>query len=358
MQGSDKEQARLRQLARSSKASFSVVLRARMILHLQQGLSPRQVAVRLGCGESTVRKWRSRWNRRPRVESLWDAPRSGRPPRVSLETRCVLVQLACERPKDNKAPFREVWTQQSLADALHRTVGVRVSRSTVNRVLNVAGLRPHRVRYWLHSPDPEFRDKVRRICELYTQPPDGAVVVCIDEKPMQALQRRFATRVGPRGVVRQEYEYIRHGTAALLAAFDIATGRVIARVVPRRSAEAVIAFMEEVAAQYPDQEVYVVWDNLNIHHDGRTQRWTAFNRRHGGRFRFVYTPLHASWVNQVEVWFAIVERRMLRRGSFESTTALAERVEGFAAHWNEAEAHPFNWTFRGDFVDRGVRNAA
>lgn len=350
------ELARLRRVASQQRERYAVVRRAQMVLGLLEGLSPCEVAEQLGCGVSTVRKWRARWNRKPCVASLYDAPRSGRPPKFDLETRCTVVQLACDRPKD--VPFREVWTQQTLADRLKACTGQVVSRRTIGRILRTRGLRPHRVRYWLHSPDPEFRAKVRRICKLYTERPERAVVLCVDEKPMQALERRFPTRVASDGSVRHEYEYIRHGTAALLSAFDISTGQVLARVVPKRSAEALVGFMEEVAAKYPQQRVYVVWDNLNTHYDGPSRRWTAFNARHGGRFTFVYTPLHASWVNQVEIWFSIVERRILRRASFESIEALVRRVEGFAEHWNTYEAHPFNWTFRGSFTTTPVAAAA
>jgi transposase len=202
----------------------------------------------------------------------------------------------------------------------------------------------------LHSPDPDFEEKVARVCDLYRQPPAGASVVCVDEKPMQALERKYATRIGPGGIVRREYEYIRNGTATLLAAFDIRDGQVLGRVVPERTAEATIDFMEELARRYPEGEVYVVWDNLNTHYDGPSKRWTEFNRRHGGRFHFVYTPKHASWMNQIEVWFSILHRRVLRYGSFHSTRHLEREVLAFVRYWNRSAGHPFRWTFTGRFA--------
>src|SRR5260370_23984747 len=129
----------------------------------------------VGCSERAVRKWRARGEVCPCIESLLDAPRSGRPPRVSLQTRCEIVSLACERPADNRVVFREVWSYQAVADALYARSGQRVSRSTVRRVLGAGGFRPHRVRYLLHSPDPNFRAKVARICRLYRHPPKDAV---------------------------------------------------------------------------------------------------------------------------------------------------------------------------------------
>ena len=352
------EWPRIQALARRRHAQHDVVVRAWVILWLSYGAGPTRVALLAGCSDRVVRKWRTRWEVRPCIESLLDAPRSGRPPRVTLETRCEIVQLACERPADNRVVFRDVWSYQAVADALYACSGKRVSRSTVRRVLGTGGWRPHRVRYWLHSPDPDFRAKVARICRLYKHPPEDAVVVCVDEKPLQALARRHPIHVGRRGVVRHEFEYRRRGTGSLLASFDIRTGKVFGRVVRHRDARALLAFMHELAQRYENRRVYVIWDNLNLHHDGRDARWTRFNREHGHRFRFVHTPLHASWVNQVEIWVSILQRRVLRYGSFESVTALAHDVLGFVRHWNRAEARPFCWTFAGRFVDTPVRLAA
>jgi transposase len=259
---------------------------------------------------------------------------------------------------DSKVPFREVWTQQSLAVALEEETGVRISRSEVGRILRFEKLRPHRVRYWLHSPDPEFGPKAKRICDLYLSSGEDTVVLCVDEKPMQVLGRKYPTHVGPQGVVRFEYEYIRRGTRNLLGCFDTATGQVIAEVVPRRTADALVAFMEKVAERYPKQKIVIVWDNLNTHYDGPSKRWTEFNRRHGGRFEFVYTPIHASWMNQVEIWFSIIERRVLRYGDFSSADHLAERVLGFVRHWNTIEAKPFRWTWRSNQRKNGAKRAA
>jgi hypothetical protein len=267
-----------------------------------------------------------------------------------VAARCSLIKLACQRPEDDLAPFRDVWTQQALADALREDTGVEISRSEVGRILRFQQLRPHHVRYWLKNKDPEFEAKADRICQLYISPPEGAHVISVDEKPMQALERRAPNGRGPQAEVRYEYEYIRWGTCCLLAAFDTQTGRVTGQVVPKRTAEQTVAFMERVAERYPEGEVYVIWDNLNTHCDGPSERWTKFNARHGNRFHFVHTPIHASWMNQVEIWFSILGRRVLRCGSFDSTKHLAWQVHLFMHHWNEHEAHPFRWTWRSDRV--------
>jgi hypothetical protein len=303
-----------------------------------------------------VTKWRERWLSSPCVEALDDADRPGRPAIIAVATKCELVKLACERPPE--LSFAAVWTQQALADELRRQTGALVSRSTVQRVLSAEGLRPHRVRLWLHSPDPQFREKVEKVCQLYVAPPAGSAVICIDEKPMQALARKHPTKSQPDAMVRKEFEYVRHGTCCLLAGFDIRTGEVLGHVVKRRTGPALVAFLERVAERYPTGPVYVVWDNLNIHSDGKDERWTKFNQRHGRRFHFVHTPLHASWVNQVEIWFSILQRRVLRHGSFSGASALSEAVLGFIAHWNRVEAHPFRWTFTGRFDQPVARKLA
>lgn len=350
------ERLKLRRLARSTHAGHALVQRARAVLSLRRGLGPAEVARQLGMSARWVGKWRARWLLSPCVDALDDADRPGRPATIPTAVKCELVKLACERPP--KVAFSVVWTQQALADELKRQTGILVSRSTVQRTLSAEGLRPHRVRLWLHSPDPEFRKKVQRVCQLYVAPPAGSTVVCVDEKPMQALARKHPTTHQPDGVVRREFEYVRHGTCCLLAAFDVRSGEVLGSVVKRRTGPALVAFLERVAKRYPTGPVYVVWDNLNIHGEGRDRRWTSFNRRHGGRFHFVYTPLHASWVNQVEIWFSILQRRVLRHGSFADQAALRAAVLGFIGHWNRVDAHPFRWTFTGRFDQPAAQKLA
>jgi transposase len=302
-----------------------------------------------------VRKWRARWEAAPLVESLYDRERPGRAPQIQLEVRCEIVRLACNRPDKLSAPFREVWTQQALADALRIETNIEISRSSVQRILNAEGLRPHRVRQWVHSSDPEFRPKVARICELYLNPPHGAVVLSIDEKPMQALERP-ANKHSLDGVVRREFEYARRGTRTLLGALNVHTGEVLGRVVEHRTGDALLAFMRDVAKRYPGKQVYVIWDNLNVHDDGPSKRWSCFNAKHANRFHFVHTPIHASWVNQIEVWFSILQRRGLRYGWFEHVGRLAFEVEAFIRYWNAHEKRPFRWRFSGSF--EGARRVA
>jgi transposase len=343
--------------AKSQKEPHLIVVRAQIILLAVAGVATAAIARKLGVCESMVRKWRTRMKERPQVQSLYDLPRSGRPREIPVEARCELVKIACQRPADRPtAPLEQVWTRPALQQALFEETGQWLSLSEITRTLRWSGIRPHRVRQWLHSPDPEFRPKVKRICDLYLSPPPGAAVVCVDEKSgMQALERIHPAHTS-RGVVRQEFEYRRGGTSTLIAAFDIVTGRVFGQL-RRRTAKGLVAFMEALAKRYPTGPVYIVWDNLNIHYDGRDKRWTRFNERHEHRFHFVYTPKHASWVNQIEIWFSILARKTLKHASFASKRELEAAVRRFIREWNR-QAHPFRWKFRGDFENRQLRFAA
>jgi transposase len=345
------EKRALRLLVRRQRAGYAVVQRARIVLMAANGLGSEDIARRLSCSSRQVRKWKARFAASPQLSALDDASRSGRPSRIPVAIRCQLVQLACARPDgpDDPAPFRDIWTYASLAQAVGQRTGHFISVSEVGRILRFEKLRPHRVRQWLKSEDPLFLVKAERLCDLYVRPPKDSVVLCVDEKPLQVLARRYPSRVDRRDAsVRYEYEYVRHGTQALLAAFDVQSGRVFGRVVPHRSADALVSFMEDLARLYPRKTVYVVWDNLNIHYDGKDSRWTRFNRRHRQRFQFVYTPKHASWMNQVEIWFSILQRRVIQYGDFASSEAQARRILGFVEHWNRIESHPFRWTWRND----------
>lgn len=339
--------------ARSTRLSHARVVRARIIVLAAAGQKNAEIARCVGCEEKTVRKWRGRFAANPTVAALRDDMRVGRPPTIPSVARLELTKLACLRPADCKAPFRAVWTGESLREALEIVTGHKMSTSEVRRILRAEDIRPHRVRMWLHSPDPDFAKKVRPICALYlTAPAVDEMVLCIDEKTgMQALERRHPSRTPRRGRSgRFEFEYRRRGTRTLFAAFNPHTGEVFGQCSRRRKASDLLRFMEDLARRYPEKKITVVWDNLNIH---AASNWADFNRRHGDRFRFFYTPLHASWVNQVEIWFSILARRVLRFGSFASTAELTRAVRAFIHRWNSHEAHPFRWTFRGTF-----RNAA
>ena len=181
-------------------------------------------------------------------------------------------------------------------------------------------------------------------------------MLSIDEKTgMQALERRVPDRpAAPGRRRRREFEYRRHGTQSLLCAWEVHRGRVVADCGATRTASDLVQFLERIAALYPTETVHVIWDCLNIHFDGAEGRWTAFNARHGHRFVFHYTPKHASWVNQVELFFSILQRQCLRDASFRSVEELRTTVLEFIAVWNRDRAHPFRWTFTGYPLQAGA----
>lgn len=288
--------------------------------------------------------------RRARKEAVRSLKRSRRALEAANANTAVARRDVKRAAKATFTALSPVWTHAELQAALKRETGKSMSLSEIGRTLSCGGLRPHHVRMWLHSADPDFKPKVRAICDLYLNPPAGAVVLCVDEKTgMQARSDLHEAHVkGRRGILWREYEYRRHGTSTLIAAFDVRTGEVFGRC-RRRTKDGIRRFLHELADLHATGDVYIVWDNLNVHSGPAIE---AFNAAHGGRFHFVYTPRHASWMNQVEVWFSILQRRVLRHGSFASKADLEAAVMAFVARWNKVEHHPFRWRFRGDFAPR------
>jgi transposase len=322
--------------------------RARIVLLAAAGESTPAIAGELKISLGTVSRWRGRVARRGLGsdvhQALADEPREGRPCSISPAARMGVVGIACDPLPD--ASGLSGWTLDLLVEELSIRDVATISRSSVHRILMGNDVKPHRYQMWLHSPDPLFREKVAEICQLYLHPPPGSIVVSFDEKTgIQAIERKHPDRPARLGgLARHEFEYIRHGTQSLLATLNVHTGEVIADCGATRTADDLVRHMERVAALNPGVDVHVVLDNLNIH---KGERWQRFNERHGGRFHFHYTPLHASWVNQIELFFGVLARRSLRRKSFRSTQELADHLLAFIARWNASDRKPFRWTFAG-----------
>lgn len=343
----EEQRAELLRRIRAPTTAQRDVQRARIILDSAEGRTAVEVARALGFHPRKVERWRSRFAKSG-LAGLEDRQRSGRKPKFSAVERCEIIAVACAPIITSKEK-----TSRTIDDVMQRVLerGIvqEISWTSVQRILSAGEVRPHKVEGWLHSTDPLFREKVKEVVELYLNQPPGSVVLCVDEKPgMQALERRYPDRPAKPGKLRRrEYEYKRRGTQTLLCAFEVHKGRVLAQCGDTRKAADLVHFMEKVAAQYPTGQVHIVWDNLNIHFDGKDARWTRFNERHGGRFVFHYTPKHASWVNQVECFFSILQRQTLRDASFKSKEQLREKVLSFIEFWNTEKAHPFKWTFTG-----------
>lgn len=346
---SKKEREALESVIRRSTAAQRDVARAKIALMVHQGQTTSAIASTLGLSRPTVTLWRERLARLG-VAGLQEERRPGRPRRLGEQQRLQLLALACEPSGDSGRGLATL--DELCARAVKEGVVERISRSHLQRILQAGDVRPHHVRQWLHSPDPQFREKVNAICTLYRRAPKNSVVLSIDEKTgVQAIERKHADRVAQPGRPRRhEFEYIRHGTQALTAALDVHSGRVLARCTDRRTQGDLVAFMEDVARTYPKGRVHVIWDNLNTHRAYGV--WKNFNARHDERFVFHFTPLHASWVNQIELLFGIYARRVLRHASHRSVAHLRQRTQAFIAQRN-VSPKPFRWTFAGFELQTG-----
>jgi transposase len=306
-----------------------MALRSRIVLAAAEGLSNQQIALNLEIPEVTVGKWRRSFATQG-LEGLRDAVRSGRPPKHDAEVWHKVQTLACQQPESQGR-----WTVRTLA----RELGL--PHSTVHAILNASELQLHRMRTFTFSPDPDFQAKLLDIVGLYLNPPENALVICVDEKPgIQALDRTqplLPLRAQkPRSWTN---EYVRHGTQTLIAALEIATGKVVAHIRNRRTSVNFLRFMNEVLRAYPDRELHVVADNLNIHKNEAARRWL---RRHS-RVRFHYTPTHASWVNLIECFFSILSKQGLAHSIQRSKRDLKQLLNRFLASYNET-CSPFTWT--------------
>jgi transposase len=350
------EREALKALLQAHSCTVAQQRRGRIALLADAQWSTTEIARELSIDADTVSRWRGRFagggiGQDVRA-ALADAPRSGRPRGIDAVCRAQIVATACDPLPDGQG--LSGWTLDLLIEDLSLRGIVAPSRSSVHRILRDSDVQPQRFQLWLHSPDPLFREKVAEICALYLQPPPGSIVVSFDEKTgIQAVERKHPNRPAQPGrLARQEFEYIRHGTQSLLATINVHTGEVVAACSATRKAEDMERHMEEVAARWPTGDIHVVLDNLNIH---KGERWQQFSQRHGERFHFHYTPLHASWVNQIELFFGVLSRRCLRRKSFRSTEELAAHIMAFVARWNTCDKTPFRWTFSG-FATRTTTN--
>jgi transposase len=320
-----------------------------MVLLADGGESRASIARQLGTNRSRVGDWLQRFER-DGLAGLTDAERSGRPAKITALERHQVIAAACRGPSE-LGVARAVWTHESLRQALISHGLVReISTTVVGAILDEAEIKPHRVKMWCHSTDPDYQRKMRAIVRLYVRRPKGEPVLCIDEKTgMQALSRsRELQPTGPGRAARFEFEYKRNGTRCLFGCFNVGTGQVLARCTTSRKRPDFLSFLDQVASAYRQRRVHVVLDNLNTHKDTNQGRFiTEWNRRHGRRFVFHYTPTHGSWLNQIELWFGIVSRRVLRYHSFPSPDALVSTIESFVETWNREEARPFRWTYDG-----------
>jgi transposase len=331
------ETEELRRLERRRTTAQALALRARIILACAEGRSNGEVARSCGVTRPTVGKWRQRFVERS-VEGLLDEPRPGRPRTVSDEdVERVLVMTLESQPADATH-----WSTRSMAGASG------LSQSTVSRIWRAFGLQPHRSESFKLSTDPFFIEKVRDIVGLYLDPPDRALVLCVDEKSqIQALDRtQPLLPMRPGQVERRTHDYRRHGTTTLFAALDVKTGEVIGQCHRRHRSQEFLRFLRRIDGAVPAElDVHLIVDNYGTHKTAAVQRWFAQHPR----FHVHFTPTYSSWLNLVERWFALLTERQLRRGVFRSTRDLEQAIERYLARHNE-NPKPFIWTKSADEI--------
>jgi transposase len=327
---SDDERQTLQRWARRPKSAQALALRCRIILAAAEGTSSRDIAGQLGCTPSTVSKWRVRFAARG-IDGLHDEPRPGKPRTIGDDdVERVIVKTLEESPANATH-----WSTRSMAAA------TGMSQSAISRIWRAFGLKPHMAETFKLSPDPLFIDKVRDIVGLYLNPPDAAVVLCVDEKSqIQALDRTAPVfPLMPGTPERRTHDYRRNGTTNLYAALDVASGNVIAELSPRHRAEEFRRFLNLIDRSVPaDLDVHVIVDNYATHKTPSIRRWLV---RHP-RFSLHFTPTYSSWLNLVERWFAELTNKWLRRGTHHSARDLVASIRTWVQLWND-DPRPFVW---------------
>lgn len=333
----DDEKMQLMSLANSRALPHGLVQRAQIVLACADGEANVAIAERLKLNKATVGKWRQRYLQLG-IEGLHEELRPGRPRNHDDERVAEVISQALK----TQPPGASHWSVRSMAEH------TGISKSTVQRWFELFGVQPHRQRHFKLSNDPFFIEKVRDIVGLYLNPPDHAMVLCVDEKSqIQALDR--TQPMLPMGLGYVEgvtHDYVRHGTTTLFAALDIANGEVITQCKARHRHQEFLAFLRHIDSSVPkDLDVHLVIDNYATHKHAKVKAWLA--RR--PRFHVHFTPTYASWLNLVERWFGIITQQAIRRGTFSSVKDLVSKIDRFVEHYN-ANSRPFVWTATADSI--------
>ena len=333
----EEERERLQSLAHRSRSQSLVARRARVVLACAEGLDNKVVAKKLRCSLGMVGKWRARFLE-SRLEGLYDEPRPGAPRKVSDEQiEQVIIKTLESTPRGQTH-----WSTRELAKASG------LSRMTISRIWRAFGLQPHRVETFKLSPDPLLVEKVRDIVGLYMNPPDHALVLCVDEKSqIQALDRtQPMLPMQPGQLERRTHDYKRHGTTSLFAALELKTNRVIGQLHRRHRSQEFRKFLDTIEANLPaDLDIHIVMDNYGTHKTAIIRKWFAKRPR----FHAHFTPTYGSWINLVERWFAEITNKRIRRGIFRSVKELEAAIRDYIDVHNE-DPKPFVWTRTADDI--------
>src|SRR5580704_17594435 len=331
------EAEQLSAISRSRSLPHALVRRARIVLMSAQGVSNQSIAERCGVSVPTISHWRRCWRERG-VAGLHGELRPGRPRSYDDEQVAALMRKVLH----SRPPHATQWSVRSVA----KDTGI--SKSTVARYFALFGLQPHRSKSFKLSTDPFFVEKVRDVVGLYLNPPDKALVLCVDEKSqVQALERtQPVLPIGLGYVEGVTHDYYRHGTTTLFAALNVLDGSVISQCKPRHRHQEFLAFLNHLDHNLPeDLEVLLIADKYATHKHPRVKAWLA----HRPRYHMHYTPTYASWLNQIERWFALITQQAIRRGSFRSVSELVHKIHQYVTHHN-ARSRPFVWTASADSI--------
>jgi transposase len=330
-----RDRAELTRWTRASSIPAGLAQRARIVLLAADGVGTNEIVERVGVSKPTVIAWKKRYAAEG-LGGLDDRPKPGRPRTVD---ELGIVQATLEPPPERLGVTH--WSTRLLADQLG------VSNYTIARVWQRWGLKPWRTETFKFSTDPELEAKVRDVVGLYLDPPEKAVVLCVDEKSqIQALDRTAPILpLRPGLPEKQTHDYLRHGTTTLYAALEVATGKVIDACYPRHRSDEFLRFLKHVAKTYPRVRLHIVVDNYAAHKHPRVTAWLARNPR----IRLHFTPTSGSWLNLVEIFFGIITRQAIRRGSFTSVRDLTDAIRRFIDGWNE-RCQPFTWTKTADEI--------
>ena len=333
----DEVTKQLETMANSRSLPYAQVRRAQIILLSAKGLTNTKIAQIVGLSINMVGNWRQRFIVQG-LMGLYDQPKPGAPRTISDEKVAQLVRKTLKK----KPKGATHWTCRSIAKETN------LSKSTVQRIWSAFNLQPHRQKHFTLSTDPYFIEKVRDIVGLYLNPPDKAMVLCVDEKSqIQALDR--TQPVLPMGLGYVEgitHQYLRHGTLTLFAAIDLTTGKVIAQCKKRHRHQEFLQFLKHIEANVPKKlDIHLVVDNYATHKHAKVRNWLAARPR----YHVHYTPTYSSWLNQVETWFHIITQKAIRRGSFRSSKQLREKIDQFVKNYN-SKSKPFIWTATADSI--------
>lgn len=334
----DEQRSFLQALTRADGYDGSVAARAQIVLWHADEFSVGEIADMAGTSRPTVYKWVDRYERYG-ADGLTDLPRSGRPREVPDSVRARIVALTRGTPPAQTGLSH--WSSREMAQYLKRAEGISVSHNFIAQVWREHDLQPQRQGTFKLSNDPDFEAKVIDVVGLYLDPPEGAVVLSVDEKTqVQALDRtQPLLPIDFAKTEKRTHDYVRHGTTNLFAALNTGTGEVIGECHSRRRGKEFLAFMNNVAAHYSDREIHVIVDNLSTHSGDDVDAWLAKHPT----VTFHYTPTGSSWLNQVEIWFNIITRQAIRRGTFSSLRVLINTINAYIENWNR-DTKPFSWT--------------